>query len=100
MPSDHGYATPCPADRATVTEFYFMEHRAKLIDLAAFLDRVDRSEGEDDFRIDAFRSALSILSDAIRPSHLHRGIPAMICVQAAKPSTRSPLVFCSHIDAA
>ena len=35
-----------------------MEARAKLIDLAAFLDRVDRAEGDDDFRIKAFRNAL------------------------------------------
>jgi len=43
-----------------------MEHRAKLIDLAAFLDRVDRAAddlGHEDFRIAALRSALRILSD-------------------------------------
>lgn len=38
-----------------------MEARAKLIDLAAFLDRVDRADGQDDFRIKAFRRALSEL---------------------------------------
>jgi hypothetical protein len=35
-----------------------MEARAKLIDLAAFLDRVDRAPGKDDFRMAAFRNAL------------------------------------------
>ena len=35
-----------------------MENRAKLIDLAAFLDRVDRASGEADFRLDAFKQAL------------------------------------------
>jgi hypothetical protein len=44
---------------------YYLEHRAKLIDIAAFLDRVDRAdpngEGED-FRMAAFREALQILS--------------------------------------
>ena len=35
-----------------------MEARAKLIDLAAFLDRVDRAQGETDFRLTAFRQAL------------------------------------------
>ena len=39
-----------------------MEARFKLIDLAAFIDRVERSEGEDDFRMKAFRQALSELS--------------------------------------
>lgn len=53
----------CPADRARVTDLYFMEHRAKLIDVAAFLDRVDRAGGEDDFRMRAFREALALLHD-------------------------------------
>ena len=41
-----------------------MEARAKLIDLATFLDRVDRAEGRDDFRIKAFRRALAELQKA------------------------------------
>ena len=53
----------CPMDRAAVIDRYFLEHRAKLIDLAAFLDRVDRAageggEGHEDFRIEAFRAAV------------------------------------------
>ena len=39
-----------------------MEARFKLIELAAFIDRIERSEGEDDFRMKAFRLALSELS--------------------------------------
>ncbi len=41
-----------------------MDARARLIDLAAFLDRVDRAEGPADFRIDALRSALNELSSS------------------------------------
>ncbi len=48
--------------RDQVTDLYFMEARAKLIDLAAFLDRVDRAEGSDDFRVAALRKALDELS--------------------------------------
>ncbi len=47
--------------RQQVLDLYFMDARARLIDLAAFLDRVDRSEGVEDFRIKAFRLALSEL---------------------------------------
>jgi len=47
--------------RQKVLDLYFMEARAKLIDLAAFLDRVDRAEGPDDFRIKAFRKAAAEL---------------------------------------
>src|SRR5262245_29267097 len=44
--------------RQQVLDLYFMEARAKLIDIAAFLDRVDCAQGEADFRLKAFRKAL------------------------------------------
>lgn len=47
--------------RQQLLDLYFMDARAKLIDLAAFLDRVDRGEGEPDFRLAAFRNALKEL---------------------------------------
>ena len=56
----------CPASRSKIVDLYFMEHRAKLIDIAAFLDRLDRAgddTAENDFRIEAFRQALAIVSD-------------------------------------
>ena len=43
--------------RKQVLDQYFMDARHKLIDLAAFLDRVERAEGEADFRLEAFREA-------------------------------------------
>ena len=56
-----------PRPKEWVVETYFMEHRAKLIDIAAFLDRVDRaaaeSEGPEDVRLVALREALAILAD-------------------------------------
>jgi hypothetical protein len=48
--------------RPQVLDLYFMENRAKLIDLGAFIDRVERSTGEEDFRMRAFRQALAELS--------------------------------------
>jgi len=48
-------------DRSRITDLYFAEARSKLIDLAAFLDRIERSEGADDFRMKAFRAALQEL---------------------------------------
>lgn len=47
--------------RQQVLDLYFMEARAKLIDIAAFLDRVDRAEGEPDFRFTAFVKATKLL---------------------------------------
>jgi len=48
--------------RQQVLDLYFMEARAKLIDLAAFIDRVERGTGQEDFRMEAFRTALAELS--------------------------------------
>jgi hypothetical protein len=44
--------------RQQVLDLYFMDARCKLIDLAAFLDRVERASGEEDFRIIEFRKAM------------------------------------------
>lgn len=44
--------------RSQILDLYFLDARHKLIDIAAFLDRVGRSEGADDFRLEAFRIAL------------------------------------------
>ena len=40
-----------------------MDARCKLIELAAFLDRVDRGTGDADFRLNAFREAMKHLAD-------------------------------------
>ena len=48
--------------RNELLDLYFMDARAKLIDLAAFLDRVDRGTGDADFRLAAFREATKELS--------------------------------------
>ena len=45
-----------------VLDLYFLDARHKLIDIAAFLDRVERASGQDDFRLKAFRVALDKLS--------------------------------------
>lgn len=48
--------------RQQVLDLYFLDARHKLIELAAFLDRIERADGRDDFRIQAFRAALGELS--------------------------------------
>jgi hypothetical protein len=47
--------------RQQVLDLYFLEARSRLIDVAAFLDRVERATGEADFRLGAFRKALAEL---------------------------------------
>jgi hypothetical protein len=45
---------------------YFMEHRVQVLELAAFLDRLDRAreiDADDDFRLRSVRAALDVLVD-------------------------------------
>jgi hypothetical protein len=49
-------------NRQQLLDLYFPDSRAKLIDLAAFLDRLDRAGGEADFRLAAFKKALGELN--------------------------------------
>jgi hypothetical protein len=48
--------------RQQVLDLYFLDARHRLIEIAAFLDRVERADGKDDFRIEAFRTALAGLT--------------------------------------
>ena len=49
--------------RQQILDLYFMDARAKVIDLAAFMDRVERATGDEDFRMKAFREALQELEN-------------------------------------
>jgi hypothetical protein len=48
-------------DRQKLLDLYFVDARARLIDIAAFLDRLERGDAEEDFRAEAFRRALNEL---------------------------------------
>ncbi|MGV3774118.1 MAG: hypothetical protein ACO1QB_14550 [Verrucomicrobiales bacterium] len=47
--------------RQETLDLYFMDARSKLIEIAAFLDRMDRASGSSDFRLEAFRVAMKEL---------------------------------------
>ncbi len=58
-------AYSCPLNREAVLDAYFLENRARLLDVAAFLDRVARArpaDNQEDFRLAAFRRALACLA--------------------------------------
>lgn len=60
-------APNCPLSADEVLDLYFVEHRAKLIDVAAFLDRIDRAAGAEqaqrNHRLAALRGAIALLDD-------------------------------------
>jgi hypothetical protein len=53
-----------PLTQQQLVDEYFIEHRTKILDIAAFLDRLDRAatqDAADDFRMRAFNQALEAL---------------------------------------
>jgi len=60
---------PHPSTYTQMVDMYFLEHRAKLVDIAAFMDRLDRANPnpnpstDEDYRMAALRAALTILAD-------------------------------------
>ncbi|MCX6889699.1 MAG: hypothetical protein NTU71_09855 [Verrucomicrobia bacterium] len=61
MSSPHPLSGTPPRSREQVAELHFMDARYKLLDLAAFLDRLERASGGDDHRIRGLRQALPLL---------------------------------------
>ena len=55
----------CPLNGAQIVEEYFIENRTRLLEIAAFLDRLDRAGAEHavrDFRMEAFAEAVDALA--------------------------------------
>jgi hypothetical protein len=65
-----------PENTINQVDLGFMDARIKLLDIAAFLDRVERAGQEDDFRVKALRDALRRLdqSGATRARDILRGL--------------------------
>ncbi len=55
-----------PLNAREILELYFIENRARLLDIASFLDRLDRYQGAEearnDYRHTAFMRAVEILT--------------------------------------
>lgn len=55
-----------PKEKQNSVELYFMEARSKLIDIAAFMDRIERDGQTGDYRYQAFLDALKELNSEKR----------------------------------
>ncbi len=76
-----------PAPRPTaLVDLGFVPTRAKLIEVAAFLDRVERHGAADDFRCAALRQAARVLVDG-KPARARR-----ILEKLSDPTTKPDLV--------
>jgi hypothetical protein len=74
--------------RQQVLDLYFLDARHKLIEIAAFLDRLDRADGKDDFRLQAFRTALT----GVAGSKKHKAKNALLAFSdlSTKPIAKAP----------
>jgi hypothetical protein len=57
-------APGCPLSGAQLVDEYFIENRTRLLEIAAFLDRLDRVDPDravQDFRMQVFRDAVDAL---------------------------------------
>lgn len=61
-----------PSKEQNPVDLYFMDARSKLIDIAAFMDRVERAGQTGDFRYEAFRNALHALDTDKRAENVLR----------------------------
>ena len=74
---------------------YFLEHRAKVLDVAAFLDRVDRAKpaggpgSRDDFRLRSLRAAIAVLLDG-EPERARR-ILELLSDPSSEPIDKAPM---------
>lgn len=80
-----------PLTKQAVADLYFLEHRAKVLDLAAFLDRFDRAAepGGEDFRVHALKAALALVLDG-QPDRARR-VLELWSDRSDKPIDRAPM---------
>ena len=83
--------TPPPLSKRAVVDRYFLEHRAKVLDIAAFLDRVDRAQGEgaDDYRRAALEACCAILVDG-KPDRARRALE-LFSDHSTEPIAKAPM---------
>ena len=80
-----------PLDTSDVLDRYFLEHRAKVLDLAAFLDRLDRAEGDatNDVRLRSIRHAIALLLDG-KPERARR-VLELLSDRSTEPIDEAPM---------
>jgi len=76
-----------PPQPVNLVDLGFMDARSKLIDLAAFLDRVQRADQNGDFRVIALKEAIDCLAvsepDRARKVLLHLSDPSIEPIEKA-----------------
>ena len=72
--------------RKDLLDLQFIENRHRLIEVAAFLDRLDRHPGADDARVDYLRRAIPILLES-RPDRAKAILEALSDMSSDLPTS-------------
>jgi len=75
-------------NKQMILDEYFMASRSNVLDLAAFLDRVERAPGEADFRLESLIEALRILNQ--REPGKTRAILELLSDPSTEPVASAP----------
>jgi hypothetical protein len=93
--SSHVTPPALPLSRESVIDRYYLENRAKVLDVAAFLDRVDRAAAADgstapeDFRLRSLHAAIAVLLDG-EPERARR-ILELLSDPSTEPIAKAPM---------
>ncbi|MCH2136527.1 MAG: hypothetical protein MK101_08090 [Phycisphaerales bacterium] len=82
----------CPLNAAEIVDAYFLEHRAKVLDIAAFLDRIDRAADAPaamDYRVAALIECIALLLDG--EGDRARRIQERLSDRTSEPVDRAPM---------
>ena len=82
----------CPLTAAEIVDLYFLEHRARLLDIAAFLDRIDRASDAPrpaDHRVEALRACIALLDDG--KGDRARRIQILLSDHTSEPIDAAPM---------
>lgn len=76
-----------------IQDLYFMDARFKLLEIASFLDRVDRHEGDADFRHPAFLKALEAMQNPPTGATRTQAVHLAFSDPSTEPAERATIQF-------
>jgi hypothetical protein len=76
-----------------IQDLYFMDARFKLLEIASFLDRVDRHDGEADFRHPAFMKALQAMQNPTQGTTRAQAVHLAFSDHSTEPAEAATIQF-------
>jgi len=80
-------------NKKDIQDLYFMDARFKLLEIASFLDRVARHDGEADFRHPAFMKALSAMQSPPEGTTRAQAVHLAFSDHSTEPANSSQIQY-------